>query len=196
MAEQSKRPILIVDDEAEILHSLRGLLRMEFEVHTAQSGRDAVKVLEQEPIHVILSDQRMSDMAGVELLNRARGERPGAIRVMFTGYTDIKAVIEAINRGQIFRYLAKPWEPDTLLAVLREAGEAYDQQAEQRRLLMELQDYQMRCLALIEGLQDGQFGTLNEAGEDEVSEIAKIGYTLLEQFDRSLGLVTDEGGGG
>lgn len=196
MAEQSKRPILIVDDEAEILHSLRGLLRMEFEVHTAQSGRDAVKVLEQEPIHVILSDQRMPEMAGVELLNRARGERPGAIRVMFTGYTDVKAVIDAINRGQIFRYLAKPWQPEALLAVLREAGEEYDRQAEQRRLFMELQDYQMRCLALIEGLQDGQFGTLNEMGEDEVSEMAKIGYTLLEQFDRSFGLVTDEGGGG
>ncbi len=196
MVEQSKRPILIVDDEEEILHSLRGLLRMEYHVHIANNGREALKILEQEPIHVILSDERMPEMAGSELLNQARGERPSAIRVMFTGYADIKSVSSAINQGQIFRYLTKPWNPDELLAVLREAGEEYDRQAEQRRLFIDLQDYQMRCLALIEGLQDGQFGTLTEAGEDEVSEVGKIGYTLLEHFDRSLGLTTEEGGGG
>src|SRR5687768_7650931 len=139
MAEKSKHAILVVDDEEEILHSLRGLLRMEFEVYTANSGSEALKVLEQASIHVILSDQRMSDMAGVDLLNQARGERPSAIRVMFTGYTDVKAVINAINQGQIFRYLAKPWEPDELLAVLRAASAEYDRQAMQRRLLMDLQ---------------------------------------------------------
>jgi len=196
MTEESKHSILVVDDEEEILHSLRGLLRMEFKVYTASSGGEAIKILEQEPIHIILSDQRMPEMAGVDLLTQARGEHPGAIRVMFTGYTDVKAVIEAINQGQIFRYLAKPWHPDELLAVLREASAAYDQQAGQRRLLIALQDYQMRCLALIEGLQDGQFGTLSEAGEDVVSEVGNVGYTLLEQFDRSFGLVTEEGGGG
>jgi response regulator RpfG family c-di-GMP phosphodiesterase len=196
MSEASKHSILVVDDEEEILHSLRGLLRMEFNVYTANSGREAIKILEQEPIHIILSDQRMPEMAGVELLAQARGERPGAIRVMFTGYTDVKAVIEAINQGQIYRYIAKPWQPDELLTVLREASAEFDRQAGQRRLLIELQNYQMRCLALIEGLQEGQFGTLNEAGEDEVSEVGNIGYTLLEQFDRSFDLVTEEGGGG
>jgi len=196
MAEERKHSILVVDDEAEILHSLRGLLRLEFEVHTANSGRDALKILKQESVHIILSDQRMPGMEGVELLSQARGEHPGAIRVMFTGYTDVKAVIDAINRGGIFRYLAKPWQPDELLAVLRQAGAEYDRQAGQRRLLMDLQDYQMRCLSLIEGLQNGQFGNLNEAGEDEVHEVGATGYALLEQFDRSFGLVTEEGGGG
>ena len=196
MAEARKHAILVVDDEEEILHSLRGLLRLEFEVYTANSGRDALKILEQEAIHVILSDQRMPAMAGVELLSRARGERPGAVRVMFTGYTDVKAVISAINQGGVFRYLVKPWQPDELLAALREACAEYDRQAEQRRLLMELQDYQMRCLSLIEGLRDGQFGQLNEAGEDAVSEVGATGYALLEQFDRSFGLETEEGGGG
>jgi response regulator RpfG family c-di-GMP phosphodiesterase len=196
MTEESKYAILVVDDEEEILHSLRGLLRMEFKVYTANSGREAIEILEQEPIHIILSDQRMPEMAGVELLAQARGERPGAIRVMFTGYTDVKAVIDAINQGHIFRYLAKPWHPEELLTVLREASAEYDRQAGQRRLLIDLQDYQMRCLALIEGLQAGQFGTLSEAGEDEVNEVGHRGYTLLEQFDRSFGLVTEEGGGG
>ncbi len=196
MADKTKPPILIVDDEEEILHSLRGLLRMAYEVHTATNGHEAHKILEQEPIHVILSDQRMPEIEGVELLSQARGERPGAIRVLFTGYTDVKAVIKAINQGQVFRYLTKPWDPDELQAVLREAFAEYDRQAEQRRLFMALQDYQMRCLALIEGLQDGQFGELNDAGEDEVSEVGKMGYTLLDHFDRSFGLTVEEGGGG
>jgi DNA-binding NtrC family response regulator len=196
MSETGKAPILIVDDEEEILHSLRGLLRMEFEVHTAQSGPEALQVLEQQPIQVVLSDQRMPEMAGVELLSQARGERPGVVRVLFTGYADVRAVINAINHGQIFRYLTKPWDPDELLTVLREASEEYNRRAQERSLFVELQDYQMRCLTLIESLQDGQFGDLTEAGEDEVSEVAQIGYALLDRFDRSLGFATEEGGGG
>jgi len=69
-------------------------------------------------------------------------------------------------------------------------------QAGQRRLLMELQDYQMRCLSLVDGLRDGHFGQLNEAGEDEVSEVGATGYALLEQFDRSFAMETEEGGSG
>jgi DNA-binding NtrC family response regulator len=189
-------PILIVDDEEEILHSLRGLLRMEFEVHAAQSGSEALQILEQQPIQVMLSDQRMPEMAGVELLSQARGERPGVVRVLFTGYADVRAVIDAINKGHIFRYLTKPWNPDELLTVLREASEEYNRRAQERNLFVDLQDYQMRCLTLIESLQEGQFGELTEAGEDEVNEVAQIGYALLDRFDRSLGFVPDEGGGG
>jgi response regulator RpfG family c-di-GMP phosphodiesterase len=116
--------------------------------------------------------------------------------VLFTGYADVRAVINAINHGQIFRYLTKPWDPDELLTVLREASEEYNRRAQERSLFVELQDYQMRCLTLIESLQDGQFGDLTEAGEDEVSEVAQIGYALLDRFDRSLGFATEEGGGG
>lgn len=196
MTETHKPTILIVDDEEEILHSLRGLLRMEFEVYTANNGSEALQILKEQPIEIVLSDQRMPELAGVELLSQARGERPSAVRVLFSGYTDVKAVIDAINKGQIFRYLTKPWNPDELLAVLREASAEYDRRAKERSLFVELQDYQMRSLALIEALQDGQFGTLNEAGEEEVSEVAKIGYVVLERFDRSFGFVTEEGGSG
>ena len=194
--ETSKPMILIVDDEPEILHSLRGLLRMEYDVHTAESGEEALQILEQQPIQVVLSDQRMPEMTGVELLGQARNERPRAIRVMFTGYSDVKALIDAINQGQIFRYLTKPWEPDELMNVMREASQEYARRAEQQQLFIDLQDYQMRCLSLIGELQDGDYGALTDNGQDEVSEIAATGYALLERFDRSFGLVTEEGGGG
>jgi signal transduction histidine kinase len=139
MATANKHSILLVDDEPEILFSLRGLLRREFDLHTANSGAEALEVLKKNPIHVIMTDQRMPEMTGVELLRRARGEHPEAIRIVFTGYADIKAVIDAINQGNVYRYINKPWEPQELQAVLRQAVEHYDLLAERKRLLAELQ---------------------------------------------------------
>ncbi len=159
MNPATKHPILLVDDEPEILFSLRGLLRREFDLHTAQSGAEALDILRRQPIHVIMTDQRMPEMTGIELLRRARGESPEAIRMVFTGYADIKAVIDAINHGQIYRYLTKPWDPDELVAVLHEACAEYDRIAEGRRLLLDLRDYVSRCQALLpngaEGLPNG-----------------------------------------
>ncbi len=141
MAENRKHPILIVDDESEILFSLRALLRRDFEVYTAESGAQALEVLRQHKVHVIMTDQRMPNMTGAELLSRARDECPQAMRIIFTGYADLKAVIDAINRGEIYRYLTKPWDPDELCLLLREACEHYEAIAERRRLLVELRDH-------------------------------------------------------
>jgi len=140
-----KHPILLVDDEPEILFSLRGLLRREFDLHTAQSGAEALEILKKIPIHVIMTDQRMPEMTGVELLRRARGESPEAIRIVFTGYADIKSVVDAINHGQIYRYLTKPWDPDELSAMLHEACEQYERMTERRRLLLDMRDHLSRC---------------------------------------------------
>src|SRR5205085_7001899 len=122
-----------------ILYSLRGLLRKEFDLHTAQSGYEALQVLQRQPIHVVMADQRMPGMTGVEFLTRVQQEHPEAIRLVFTGYADIKAVIEAINKGHVFRYLAKPWDPDELRTVIRQAAEHYDLIVEKKQLLAKLQ---------------------------------------------------------
>jgi DNA-binding NtrC family response regulator len=145
----AKHPVLLVDDEPEILFSLRGLLRREFDLYTAQSGAEALDILHAHPIHVVMTDQRMPQMTGVELLRRARGDCPEAIRLIFTGYADIKAVIDAVNEGQVFRYLAKPWDPDDLAAVLHQACEQYERIAERRRLLVDLRDHLGRCQPLL-----------------------------------------------
>src|SRR4029077_664984 len=117
--------------------------------HTANSGAEALEVLRKHPIHVIMSDQRMPEMTGVELLRRSQDECPEAIRIVFTGYADIKAVIDAINQGQDYRYLTKPWDPDELVTVLRQACDHYDRLAERRRLLFDLHDYVNRGQALL-----------------------------------------------
>jgi response regulator RpfG family c-di-GMP phosphodiesterase len=154
MPNANKHPILLVDDEPEILFSLRGLLRREFELHTAERGAQALEILRQHPIHVIMSDQRMPEMTGVELLRRARAEFPQAIRILFTGYADIKSVIEAINEARVYRYLTKPWDPDELCALLHEACGEYDRIAQHRDLLQDLRGHLARCQALPDGQAD------------------------------------------
>lgn len=127
MSASTKHPILIVDDEPDVLFSLKGLLRHEFVLHTAESGEEALAILREHPIHVIMTDQRMPGMTGVELMQHAKKACPGAVRIVFTGYADIKAVVEAINTGGLYRYITKPWDPDELIEVLHEAAQRYDE---------------------------------------------------------------------
>jgi DNA-binding NtrC family response regulator len=172
MDEARKHPILIVDDEPDILFSLRALLRRDFEVHTAEGGAQALEVLHRQPVHVIMTDQRMPQMTGAELLSRARGECPDAVRIIFTGYADLKAVIDAVNRGEIYRYLTKPWDPDDLCDLLRQACEHYEELAERERLLAEARGVVAQGLALAEGQDRGAW--------------AVAGQALLARLDRVL----------
>jgi DNA-binding NtrC family response regulator len=167
----SKHPILVVDDEEDILFSLRGLLRKDFELYTAASGAEALEILRRQPVHVLMTDQRMPQMTGVELLRRAQGNCPEAIRMIFTGYADIKAVIDAINQGQIYRYLTKPWDPDELLAVLHEACEHYERIAERKRLLLDLRDHLARCQTVLKGSAAAQ---AVQAGGDLQTRLERV----------------------
>src|SRR5262249_3091546 len=161
-------------------------LRREFEVYTAQSGAQALEILKRQPVHVIMTDQRMPGMTGVELLSRIPGACAQAMRIIFTGYADLKAVIDAINRGQIYRYLTKPWDPDELEAVLQQACAQYDQIAERQRVLSELRSHVAQGLALVQGLREGQYGTLNPAGQAEGEQFAQAGQALHGRLERVL----------
>lgn len=133
------RPTLIViDDEPEVLRSIHDLLRMNFRVLTFERGADALKALEKTDAPVVMSDQRMPELSGVELLRRVKSLRPDTTRLLFTGYADIRAVIDAINEGNVFRYITKPWDPDELVTIIRQAIEHHDMIVEQRRLMTEL----------------------------------------------------------
>ena len=135
------RPLLVVvDDEAEVLQSVHDLFRREYRVMTFERGPDALAALAQADPHVVLSDQRMPGMSGVELLGRVKQVRPEATRLLFTGYADIRAVIDAINQGNVFRYIAKPWDPEELATVVRQAREHHDLLVERQRLIGELTD--------------------------------------------------------
>lgn len=105
-----KEKILCVDDEKQIVISLRALLRSKYEVLTATSGEEALGILRADPtIRVIISDQRMPKMLGAEVLREARSISPGTMRLLLTGYSDLQATIDSINEGEVFRFINKPW---------------------------------------------------------------------------------------
>ncbi len=143
-----KRPTLVVvDDEPEVLQSLHDLLRLEFRMLTFVRASEALDALEKlDEVHVILSDQRMPSMTGVQFLERAQRSHPDATRLLFTGFADIKAVIDAINQGHIARYITKPWDADELGAVLRQAVEQHDLIVEKNRLLRDLKETNARLV--------------------------------------------------
>ncbi len=184
MNDRNKHPILLVDDEPEILFSLKGLLRREFDLYTAESGREALEILEQHSIHVIMTDQRMPEMTGVQLMRRVKNSHPEAIRIVFTGYADIKAVIDAINHGGLFRYITKPWDPDELIEVLKAATARYDELEERMRLLAELREYVSRGQELVNGLRELESTT--GAVDFDLEGFASTGNRLVQRLNKAM----------
>ncbi len=135
-----KPPVLVIDDEPDILASLQRLLRREFQVYAAASGAEGLSILAENEIHAILTDQRMPSMTGTDVLSDARHNHPDAIRILFTGYADLEDVIRAVNNGEIYRYIVKPWNPEELISVVREACERYDLIISRRKLTEQLQE--------------------------------------------------------
>ncbi len=134
------RKVLVVDDEPDVLRSVHDLLRIDYEVVTCQRASEALEHLKAaSDFAVILSDQRMPGMTGVELLQQASRIRPDTSRLLFTAYADIHAVIAAINQGHIFRYITKPWDAEELESVIRQAVERHDLIVEKNQLLADLQ---------------------------------------------------------
>src|SRR6266480_3094922 len=137
--QQRKHTILVVDDEPDVVKSVQDLLRLDYKVLGTTRAADALVILNKEIVNVVMTDQRMPEMSGVEFLHKVRDQHPDAIRLLFTGYADIRAVIDAINQGNVYRYITKPWDPDELQTVIREACGRFDLVAERQRLLAELQ---------------------------------------------------------
>lgn len=131
--------LLIIDDELNILKALQRQFRRNYTIYTANSAAEGYALMTQTPIHVIISDQRMPGMSGVEFFHQVRNEFPDAIRLLLTGYADIQSVIAAINDGNVFRYIAKPWNPEELDTIVREAFAKHDLIVENRRLVAQLQ---------------------------------------------------------
>jgi len=134
-----KHSILIVDDQPEILNALKRLLKDDYSVFTATSGEEGLKILKKREIALILADQRMPNMTGVEFFTRSIQIQSYTVRILITAYADINASIEAINKGQIYHYISKPWEPDELLIIISRGIEKFELQLKNKILTLELQ---------------------------------------------------------
>jgi two-component system response regulator HupR/HoxA len=126
--------ILVVDDEDAILESLELTLGSEYRIFTATSGEEGLEILAREQIALVISDQVMPGMSGVEFLEQVIERNPRAIRMMLTGYSDMPSLIRAINDGRIYRYLPKPWEPDDLRINVKRALEVFELSSENTQL--------------------------------------------------------------
>jgi response regulator RpfG family c-di-GMP phosphodiesterase len=127
--------LLLVDDEPNILNSLKRLLHGRgYRVQTAPGGAEGLAIMARETVDLVISDMRMPEMTGAEFLSTVRIAWPGTVRVLLTGYADMASTIEAINQGEIFRYVTKPWDEARLLAVIEEGLERKALEREKRRL--------------------------------------------------------------
>jgi DNA-binding NtrC family response regulator len=133
-----------------------------------------------------MTDQRMPQMTGVEFLRHVKAEHPEAIRVIFTGYADIQAVVDAVNQGSVFRYVAKPWNPDELIEALHEAGQVYDRLAERERLLADLREHEQRCVAFDDEMRAGRAAAIDPATAQRLADLFGEGRTLLTRLGSAL----------
>ena len=171
-SSSSKKPVvLLVDDEPDILQSLKRLLRHDFTIFTAESGHQALEIMRKEKVHVVMTDQRMPQMTGSELLVAIQDAEPDPIRIVFTGYADLKSMVQAVNAGQLFRYITKPWDPDELVHTLHEAASAYAERQRQHDLMADA------CRFLEQYVQS------RSEDDEQRSEAARIRDRLRQELE-------------
>jgi DNA-binding NtrC family response regulator len=142
--------IMIVDDEPANLRVLERLFRPDYQVVTAPSGAEALALLEQHDVALLVSDQRMPAMTGIELMTKTVAIRPHMVKILLTGYTDVDALIEALNSGLVYRYLTKPWKNDDLRLTASRALEHYEMMKAKHLLGMENQRLRARLQEISE----------------------------------------------
>src|SRR3982751_5964168 len=141
MEQESKEyNVLYVDDEVNNLNSFRAALRRNYSVFTALSGEEGMEILGKNDIHVVVTDQRMPHMTGVQFLQHIPVDMDN-IRIILTGFTDMESIIEAINTGKVYRYIKKPWDKDELKITIDNAVETVMLRRNNRKLIHELQEY-------------------------------------------------------
>ena len=136
----TKINVLYVDDEIDNLNAFKAVFRRDFEVFIAESANEGMKIIEnkENDIHIVLTDQRMPNITGVEFLASLVKDFPQIMRVLVTGYADLATVIDAINKGEVYRYVSKPWDNVELKNLILQAFEVYDLRKKNKRMTDEL----------------------------------------------------------
>jgi DNA-binding NtrC family response regulator len=136
--------IIVVDDEPANLRLLERLFRQDYEVITCESGEEALRLLNQHDVALLITDQRMPGMTGIELLKQTATIRPHMVRMILTGYTDVDTLVDAINSGLVYRYATKPWNNEDLRLTVKRALEHYETNKERHKLEMMNQRFILR----------------------------------------------------
>ncbi len=185
-----RHQVLVVDDEVANIRLLNRVLSDDYDIFMAQSGAEALQILKEEPISLIITDQRMPNMTGVQLLEQSLMVRPDAIKILLTGYSDVQALIDAINAGHVYKYVSKPWDADELKLTVRRALETYELKENNDVLMHDLK----YALSQLEELSTGAIRALADALDAKCDYTA--GHSLrVSRFavmiGRALGLSND-----
>ncbi|HKE18588.1 MAG TPA: sigma-54 dependent transcriptional regulator [Kofleriaceae bacterium] len=187
----TKYAVLVVDDEQDNLDAFRFNFKRSFTILCAQSGQEALELLQGNDVAVIVTDQRMPKMTGLELLREALAVRPDAVGTILTAFTDVDVLIEAINQGQIYRYITKPWDAKEVRGVLVQAIERFHLRRENRRLIEQLEQYTGYLHNELHGAFDfgqivGQSPILREVLA-KVEQVAPTNSTVLLRGETGTG---------
>lgn len=188
---ETSHTVLCVDDEVNILNSLKRLLRKEqYTLLTASSGKEGLEILKENDVHLVMSDQRMPEMNGTEFLALIKDQHPEVIRIILTGYTEVDAITESINRGHIYKFFLKPWNDDNLKLEIRKALDQYDL----------IQDNKKLTQTILK--QNEDLRKLNDALEEMVrkrthelvlrNEALELSQTVLEDIPQPIIGVSEE----
>lgn len=156
--EKEKHTVLIVDDEVNNLQLLKRTLRRKFNILTAIDGKEALEIIEKEGhnISLIISDQRMPKMTGTEFLEKVSEKYPYIIKMLLTGYSDVEAMIDGVNKCQLFQYITKPYEPDEIEVIIDHGIEAYELTLSKNTLLQDLKELFFTTLKSISSALDAK----------------------------------------
>ena len=177
---EEHRTILCVDDEENVLHALRRLLRKEgYHILTSSTGSEAFEYLRENNVQVVICDQRMLHMSGVDFLSQVKELSPDTIQIVLTGYTDIDSITEAINQGQIYKFLLKPWNDQNLKIEIKKAFDQYE-------LIQANKKLHQKILK-----QNEELRTVNEHLEELVKERTKVLEIQNQALELSRAILED-----
>jgi CheY-like chemotaxis protein len=192
MQGRKTRTLLLVDDEDNIVASLRRLLRRDgYTIVTASGGEEGLRRLAEHEVDVIVSDQRMPGMTGVEFLHRAKALYPNTVRMVLSGYTELQSIIDAVNEGAIYKFLTKPWDDERLRGHVAEAFRQKELADENRRLAQQVETANSDLANLNSRLE--QLLSQQRAHADMLTASAGSMRQLVEELPAALAAIDPDG---
>ena len=183
-----KYSVLYIDDEEHNLISFKSTFRREYDIHVATSGKAGLEIMEQHDINLVITDQRMPEMTGVEFLEKIKLQYPDCIRMIMTGFSDMEAIIQAINKGNIYRYISKPWNRAELKITIDSAFEVYNLKLQNRNLIADLKEINQNLEKIVEQ-RTRQIEQQSRNITDSIHYASRIQSALMlpsEELDRLL----------
>jgi sigma-B regulation protein RsbU (phosphoserine phosphatase) len=184
----TKYAVLYIDDEEHNLISFKSTFRREYDIHVASSGKLGLEIMEQNEINLVITDQRMPEMTGVEFLEKVKHQYPDCVRMIMTGFSDMEAIIEAINKGNIYRYISKPWNRAELKITIDSAFEVYNLKLQNKNLIADLKEVNQNLEKIVEQ-RTRQIEQQRKNITDSIQYASRIQSALMlpsEELDRLL----------